>query len=691
MREIKFILGILVVMLLHKGCATYYSMDVSSAKWTVQKISSLSLRSIFQSEHKDTEYSGIKNINKYMKTNLEYEVALMQKFVGESKNTTGRRAKIGVFAMAANPVHGGHMEPAFSALFNIIQKAEVKGKEIQKALNVDKIYFIIAAEDVRKPDLLPEAVRYPMFQYYINRYPDLFEFCGIAKGTGYDGETNIFRLMELNKDLEADWFYMVGSDHAFVYKEKVTGKIIKIEDDKITIKVSSGHKVTKKTENEKIKAETEVTYNMKTPEFSLIKGKLKTGENVTVRKLDTIGKLERNFENGAPLRESKEEDQTANANIKKHTIKVAFIGRDPAELQRNLKKAKEQGQTGEVEILTIEQNFPFSSTQIRNAFKGKDKNGEPVSIGYLWPLGLSTLAYIASCVEYQQKKGYQAKERLYQISDEVLNKMIQLRNDAVDIGLIKKPIIPKVALHKKAVPYKNVFMNKKIVKHRVNNLWEIERNIEYDSFECDVQLLKDKEIAVYHDPTVIYKGVEIDTCKLTFSQLKSSYNKEKRNKNNNVLLFNEYLKIIKEKKKKIIVHILNWHSYKINFYDLLLIKNIAKIIKNIESWPRIIDSFLSFSSTQLFLIKKYFCGIPTIICIKDDFNFITQIVILSNRLMHDLRNHKINHISVPYHWDCFFFVTKRRFLYGSNIHNFDLDGYILDDSFNYVKNFFSSR
>jgi hypothetical protein len=57
------------------------------------------------------------------------------------------------------------------------------------------------------------VVRHPLGQAVLETFAPIFAYSTIAKGTDFDGETNIFRILSLNPKQNLDAFYLVGDDH----------------------------------------------------------------------------------------------------------------------------------------------------------------------------------------------------------------------------------------------------------------------------------------------------------------------------------------------------------------------------------------------------------------------------------------------------------------------------------------------
>ncbi|MBI5202742.1 MAG: hypothetical protein HY925_14210 [Elusimicrobia bacterium] len=109
-----------------------------------------------------------------------------------------RAVRVGVYPVAADPFQWAHILIGLQAIAK---------------LKLDKVVFILAGDDPRKPTMTPASVRHPMGRSVLERFAPFFAFSPIAQGTLYDGETNIFRLLALNPEQKIEAFYMVGDDH----------------------------------------------------------------------------------------------------------------------------------------------------------------------------------------------------------------------------------------------------------------------------------------------------------------------------------------------------------------------------------------------------------------------------------------------------------------------------------------------
>lgn len=109
-----------------------------------------------------------------------------------------RPLKVGVYPVAADPFHWGHLIVALRAVGD---------------LSVDKVVFVLAGDDPRKPTMTPVLDRHPMGIAVLEGFAPFFAYSPIAVGTQFDGETNIFRILALNPGMAITAWYMVGDDH----------------------------------------------------------------------------------------------------------------------------------------------------------------------------------------------------------------------------------------------------------------------------------------------------------------------------------------------------------------------------------------------------------------------------------------------------------------------------------------------
>jgi hypothetical protein len=109
-----------------------------------------------------------------------------------------RPLRLGVFPIAANPLHWAHLMSGLAAM---------------ERFCLDKILFVIAGSDPRKPDLASAILRHLVAQQVLRLFHPLFEYSPIALGSSLPGEVNIFRIMSSHGAQPLHAFYLAGSDH----------------------------------------------------------------------------------------------------------------------------------------------------------------------------------------------------------------------------------------------------------------------------------------------------------------------------------------------------------------------------------------------------------------------------------------------------------------------------------------------
>jgi hypothetical protein len=78
---------------------------------------------------------------------------------------------------------------------------------------LDKVIYVIAGSDARKPGLLRADVRHRMAADVLRLFFPLFAYSPVALDNAMDGEISIFRILELNPRQKVDAFYIAGTDH----------------------------------------------------------------------------------------------------------------------------------------------------------------------------------------------------------------------------------------------------------------------------------------------------------------------------------------------------------------------------------------------------------------------------------------------------------------------------------------------
>ena len=110
----------------------------------------------------------------------------------------GRPLRLGVFPMAANPLHWAHLLSGLAAM---------------ERFRLDKVAFVVAGSDPRKPDLAAAYLRHRIAQEVLHLFHPLFDYSAIALGSSLPGEVNVFRIMASHGSRPLHVFYLAGSDH----------------------------------------------------------------------------------------------------------------------------------------------------------------------------------------------------------------------------------------------------------------------------------------------------------------------------------------------------------------------------------------------------------------------------------------------------------------------------------------------
>ncbi len=109
-----------------------------------------------------------------------------------------RPLRLGVFPVAANPLHWLHVFSGLAAMARF---------------RLDKVVYIVAGRDPRKPTLASEQVRHRMTKELLGLFFPLLEYSPIARGSASNGEENVFRILASSKAKSIHVFYIAGSDH----------------------------------------------------------------------------------------------------------------------------------------------------------------------------------------------------------------------------------------------------------------------------------------------------------------------------------------------------------------------------------------------------------------------------------------------------------------------------------------------
>ena len=117
---------------------------------------------------------------------------------GETASVEERFLRIGVYPLAANPLHWGHI---------------LVGLTVMASMKLDKVVFVIAGTDARKPSMLSADTRHRLGRSVIETFYPMLVYSSLALGTDLDGETIFGRLLNLNSRQSMEAFYIAGADH----------------------------------------------------------------------------------------------------------------------------------------------------------------------------------------------------------------------------------------------------------------------------------------------------------------------------------------------------------------------------------------------------------------------------------------------------------------------------------------------
>jgi nicotinic acid mononucleotide adenylyltransferase len=109
-----------------------------------------------------------------------------------------RELRIGIFPTAANPFHWAHLLGGLAAMERFF---------------LDKVIFVIAGRDFRKPEMAAEEARHSMARKILWLFQPFFEYSSIARETSTSGEDNLFRILSMNPAQPIHAFYIAGGDH----------------------------------------------------------------------------------------------------------------------------------------------------------------------------------------------------------------------------------------------------------------------------------------------------------------------------------------------------------------------------------------------------------------------------------------------------------------------------------------------
>ena len=95
---------------------------------------------------------------------------------GERNRSFARPFRLGVFPIAANPLHWLHVFSGLAAMAR---------------LQLDKVVYVVAGADPRKPALAPEQIRHCMAKKVLGLFSPLLEYSAIARGRATVGERKL--------------------------------------------------------------------------------------------------------------------------------------------------------------------------------------------------------------------------------------------------------------------------------------------------------------------------------------------------------------------------------------------------------------------------------------------------------------------------------------------------------------------
>jgi nicotinate-nucleotide adenylyltransferase len=146
--------------------------------------------------------SFLKEIDGHIKSGaIDPSVSLRASASDATPPATRRRLRVGIYPVAGDPLHWAHLLIGLQAI------AELK---------LDKVVFVLAGDDPRKPSMTKASVRHPLGRAVLDTFKPFFAYSDLAVGTDYDGETNLFRLLALNPEQKMKAYYLVGDDHYHV-------------------------------------------------------------------------------------------------------------------------------------------------------------------------------------------------------------------------------------------------------------------------------------------------------------------------------------------------------------------------------------------------------------------------------------------------------------------------------------------
>ncbi len=114
------------------------------------------------------------------------------------RQTSRRVARVGFYPVAGDPLTWAHTLVGLQAIAR---------------LKLDKVVYVLAGDDPRKPQMTKADLRHPMGRAVLDAFAPFFAYSPLAMGTTLDGESNVFRFLDLNLAQPLKAFYIVGDDH----------------------------------------------------------------------------------------------------------------------------------------------------------------------------------------------------------------------------------------------------------------------------------------------------------------------------------------------------------------------------------------------------------------------------------------------------------------------------------------------
>ena len=141
----------------------------------------------------------LRTIDRDIKSGVIDPSAELRTSASDSAKPASRRPlRVGIYPVAGDPLHWAHI---------------LIGLQAMAQLKLDKVVFVLAGDDPRKPSMTKAAIRHPLGRAVLDGFKPFFAYSDIAVGTDYDGETNIFRMLALNPKQRMSATYLVGDDH----------------------------------------------------------------------------------------------------------------------------------------------------------------------------------------------------------------------------------------------------------------------------------------------------------------------------------------------------------------------------------------------------------------------------------------------------------------------------------------------